>query len=244
MNQTLEAIIKAYRSWIKERYSFENLSENYEVPSSITEEKLEELRAYFLDYIYPDIRKRKQLNEAFESLDGYIQQPKKLFKLLATSARLLFRYGKDLPKILNAAIKAMRSFRSANHFERELVKAAEGADEKPPFNIDNLKSFISTLSKSEIDTFIENTQSLFEILNDRKLVSQIRELVTELIQRMKKSDLFSDNDVSGLALGLEMIEKGDDLFKSLVPKDQDYIFEIVVQIERDVIDDIFKNEIT
>ena len=240
MNKTLEAIIIAYRIWIGERYSFKNLSQNYKIPATLSEEKVRELRSYFLNSIYPDIEKRKELNEAFESLDGYIENPRKLFSLMTTSARLLFRYGKDLPKILNAAIKAMRSFRAANAFERELVKAAETSPKAPPYNLEDLKSFIATLSKTEIDIFIQNTQSLFEILNNRKLIKQIRELVTELIQRMKKSDVFTEKDISGISLALEMIEKGDDLFESLSPDDQTYILEMVVQIEQQEMDDIFE----
>ncbi|MFK7979352.1 MAG: hypothetical protein AB8G86_05190, partial [Saprospiraceae bacterium] len=46
-----------------------------------------------------------------------IQQPKKLLRILLDSGRLIFKYGRHLPKILNAGLKALRSFRTATQFE-------------------------------------------------------------------------------------------------------------------------------
>ncbi len=240
-DKILNGIITSYRAWLNERYQYDHLSNQYELPSTIDEAKVEQLRSFFLDYIYPDIEKRKELNEAFESLDEYVKNPRKLFNLLASSARLLFKYGRDLPKILNAAIKTLRSFRAANIFENELAKAAQKANEHPPYSPKQIKSFIATLSESDIENFIFSTESLFSIFTkDRKLVKKIRSLVTELIAKMKeRSDVFTTKDISGIELGLELIIKGDELLESLSAEDQDYILDMVVKIEKGVIEEIF-----
>ena len=113
-DKTSEGIIIGYREWIAERYEFDSLTGNYDT-QTLTGSQIESIRRFFLEYVYPDIEKRNQLNEAFESLDEYIKNPRKLFSLISTSAGLLFKYGRDLPKILNAAIKTLRSFLSLIH---------------------------------------------------------------------------------------------------------------------------------
>ena len=239
-DKILEGIIIGYREWIRERYDFNSLSGKYDM-RTLTEQKVEGLRTFFLDYVYPDITKRNELNEAFESLDDYIKNPRKLFNLLSTSARLLFKYGRDLPKILNAAIKTLRSFRAANVFETQLAKAAKSAGAAPPYEVDQLKEFVATLSREDIDNFIEGTHDLFATLvNDRKLVKKIKALVSELVNKMKaKPDLFSSKEVKGIELGLELIEQADALLETLSAEEQQYIVEVVVAIETGVIEEVF-----
>lgn len=238
----LNDIIIGYRKWIDERYRYESLSKKYDLPDSIDEAKVEQLRSFFLDNIYPDIEKRKELNEAFESLDEYVKNPRKLFTLISASARLLFRYGRDLPKILSAAIKTLRSFRAANLFEKELANIAREANEKPPYTIDQMKTFISALPESDVTNFINSTESLFQtFIKNQKLVGKIKALVTDLVKKMKeRSDLFSPKEISGIELGLELITKGDEMLTSLSSVDKDYILDMVVKIEKGIMGEIFK----
>lgn len=241
-DKILEAIIIGYRKWIRERYDFNSLSGKYEM-RTLTEPKIEGLKSFFLDYVYPDISKRNELNEAFESLDGYIKNPRKLLNLLSTSARLLFKYGRDLPKILNAAIKTLRSFRAANVFESQLAKAAKAANAVPPYEIDQMKEFVATLSREDIDNFINGTHDLFaSLVNDRKLVKKIKALVSELVSKMKaKPDVFSSKEVKGIELGLELIVQADALLETLSAEEQEYIVEMVVAIEEGVIAEVFSS---
>lgn len=73
----LEEIVKGYRDTIYFRYQYHHIKENYTISDSITKETVDELRSYFLDYMYPEMHKRTQLNKAFESLDHYTKNPKK-----------------------------------------------------------------------------------------------------------------------------------------------------------------------
>ena len=240
----LNGIIVAYRKIIDERYQYEQLIDRYELPKSITKGQIDAIRIYFLTYVYPNIEKRNELNEAFESLDNYIKQPSKLFQVLIDSASLIFKHGRSLPKILNSGIKALRSFREANKFENLLVSQAKKTKEEPSFSTETIYSFIKALPREDIDQFIAGTKSLFEILHDRKQVRKIIEIVSYLIVKMEKNPkTYSQQEINGLEIGYEIITKGNDLFENLGEKNQNELIDFIVKIESDTLDNIYESKI-
>lgn len=238
----LDGVITAYRAIIEDRYQYENIKEKYTLPASFDAERINRFRRYFLEYVYPDLEQRDALNEAFESLDNYIKNPDKLLRILIDSSRLIFKFGRHLPKILKAGIQALRSFRKANEFERKLVKSALDKAQTPPFKKEDIHTFIRGLSRNEIDQFIESSESLFSVLHDRKLVKKIQEIVEYLIQKMKqRPNVYSEAEIKGLSIGYEMIKNGDQLFNEMSTEDQQQIFEFIVMVERDTLDQIFNS---
>jgi len=238
--ELLNAMITGYRQTINERYQYANIQSKYELPPSFTEERVQLFRNYFLDYIYPEVARRDELNEAFESLDSYIKQPEKLLRVLLDSGKLLFKYGRHLPRILGAGLKALKSFRAASHFENRLVEEAIANGIRPPFDQAKINQLIQLLSRKDLETFIENSQSLFETLHDRSLIQKVKEIVEYLIAKMKqRPKLYSEVEIRGLEIGLEIVKQGDHLFDQLDKEDQERIFEFVIQMERDVLDELF-----
>ena len=239
----LNEIITGYRQTIHTRYQYHNIQSRYELPASFTEERVQLFRDYFLNYIYPDVEKREELNEAFESLDSYIKQPEKLMRLLLDSGKLLFKYGRHLPRILGAGLKALKAFRAASHFENRLVEEALANNVHPPFDQAKINQLTRLLSRKDLETFIENSQALFEILHDRTLIQKVKEVVDFLITKMKqRPKLYTAVEVRGVEIGLEIVKQGDLLFDQLEKEDQERIFEFVIQMERDVLDDLFSEK--
>ena len=184
--QIHQQIIIAYRKVIAERYTYANLAQVKTIPESFDEEKISAFRDYFLTYLYPAPERRAELDDAFDQLDGYIKNPTKLLSIIMDSASLLWKYGRHLPKILTAGLKTLKSFRAGNKFEENLIQAAKDLDLSAPYSRDDIYAMISQLSPSEIETFIQNNEVLFENLHDRKLVRKVEEIVVALIKKMKK----------------------------------------------------------
>jgi len=238
--EVLDEIILGYRRLITDRYQYGFLKDNFDLPDSFDEDRVNRFRTFFLDNIYPEPQKRDELNEAFESLDDYIKHTDKLLRLLVESAKLLFKHGRHLPKILSAGIKALRSFRSANTFEFKLVDVAIASGKSAPYSSSDMENFISLLNKKDIEGFIKNSRSLFETLHDRVLVQKIKEIVNHLISKMKSNPkLYSQQEISGLELGRDIINGGDSLFEELSKDEQFQIFEFVVTLEQNVMEDLF-----
>ncbi len=232
-NEVLNEIIIGYRNVVKERYNHTLLKDKYDLLNTIDAEIVEEIKTYFLTYIYPDLKRRKELNEAFNSLDSFLKSPKKLLSLIVQSFKLAYKHGKHLPKISDAGFKALKSYRAATNFENQLVKVATRKKVKPPYTTQKINSFIKQLSLKEINTFISKTESLFNVMHDKELIGKIKEVIGFLINKMENISTFSDNEIQGLKAGLEMIVKGEELLNSLKPKDQKILIDLIVKIEKD-----------
>lgn len=238
-----EEIIEGYHRLIKDRYVYDKIIKDYDMPSSVTREKFELIRNYFLNYMYPSAEKRKELNDAFLSLDDHIKHPDQLLRIIVDSGGLIFRYGIHLPKILKAGLKALRSFRIASGLEDKLIETSIENDISYPFNIEDIRSLIRSIPRKDLDYFMDQSMSLFATLYDRKLVSKIIEIVDYLIKKMKnKPGLYTNEDVRGLEVGEEIIVEGNKLFDVLEPEEQELLFQLIYQIEKDALDKIYQKD--
>jgi hypothetical protein len=238
--KVLKEIIEGYRNTISHRYQYENIKKTYDLPASIDEATVNQLREYFLNYMYPAHDKRVALNEAFNSLDDYTKYPQKLLKILLDAAKLIFRYGRHLPRILIAGLHAMKTFKAATNFENNLVDEAVKNEIEAPYDLVKIDALIKLLSREEIEKFIEISQSLFEILHDKVLIKKIKEVIQHLITAMRKNEnSYSQSQIKGLEIGLEMITEGDALFNRLPKEDQLNLVLVISEIERDNLDYIF-----
>ena len=236
----LNEIIIGYRNLIEERYQYKILKEKYDFPETINEEVVEDIKTYFLTYVYPDVEKRAELNEAFSTLDDFIKHPEKLLNLVLPSLKLIFTHGKHLPKIFNAGLKAMKSFRGATKFENAIVEKAIEENSEPPFTSKKINKLIQLLSYKELEEFMKNTETFFNIIHDKELVEKIKEIISFLISKMKnKPKIFSQKEISGLSLALETISKGEQMLNKLTLKDQEILIGFVLQIEKDYLQTIF-----
>ena len=238
--KVLEQIIMAYRKVVDSRYDYDTIVGQYAIPSTFTRNKFEALRLFFLEYIYPPPEKRALLDDAFESLEGHIANPRYLLSILMDSVGILFKYGRHLPKILRTGLKAMQSFKKASDFEAQLAKAAIRSNRKAPFSKSDIEYFTGLLSRKDVNDFIEDSLSLFETLHDRELVKQIIDIVKHIINKMKlRPSVYAQKEIMGLELGRDLIVNGDKLFESLTKQEQDLLFKMVVKIERDTLKRIF-----
>lgn len=238
--EILNELILGYRKMLEERYQYNNINANYNIPDSFDEKRVDLFREFFLGHIYPHPETREELNQAFDALDGYIKNPEKLIRILMDSASLLFKHGRHLPKILRAGINALRSFRTATQFENRLVDKAIELNMPAPYSTQHIYQLFEALTQNELDEFIKNSENLFENLHDRKLVQKTKEIVNHLIEKMKKRPgVYSTAEINGLEIGREIITKGDELFDQLSEADQRNIIKTVIQVERDSLKDIY-----
>lgn len=236
MNSTelLKSIIEGYRFSVQERYQYSTIKDKYSIPLSINEATVDQLRSYFLEYMYPNFDRRLELDEAFRSLDDYIRNPEKLFSLLMDAGRLIWKFGRHLPKILSAGLKALKSFRAVAGFEEQLVEEAIRNHVQAPFDPIKLDALIQLLPRQEVEKFITLSESLFETLHDKAQVEKIIEIIHFLIQVMKrKPGTYTKSQVRGLEIGLELITEGNRLFHTLSEEDQQKLIALITTIERD-----------
>jgi len=232
----LEGIIVGYRAIIKDKYAYETLSRREDIPEAYTEEVSIKIKNYFLNYSYPEPKKRQELNEAFQSLDHYLKNPEKLLRLLVDSASIVFRYGKHLPKILSAGIKALKAFRRASKLEEALISKALDSNKKTPFSSEEIHQFIGELSKEQLDAYVKSIYSLFDILCDTALMIKIKKILELLIQKMKdRPKVYTVEEIGGLEIGREIIVEADGIFNELTKEEGQEILEFIIKMEKELL---------
>ncbi len=232
--EILQDIIEGYRNSIRERYQYQKLQRHYNIPETIPEETVVGFRDFFLDYVYPNFEKRMELDEAFKSLDDFLRRPQKLIQVVLDTSKLIFTYGRHLPKIVTTGLKALKSFRAATKFETIFIEEAIKNNIIPPYDLGKINRLISLLPKDEIEEFIQTTQSLFETLHNQVLMKKIIEIIEYLIVVMKKNNkAYSRSQVKGLEFGLDALRQGNQLFNTLTKSDQELLIVLVTKIERD-----------
>ncbi len=235
-----EEIIEGYHRLIKDRYQYDKIQSRYGLPGSISPERFDQLKQYFLYQMYPSVEKRKELDDAFASLDEHLRHPDHLIRIMIDSASLIFKYGRHLPKILKAGFKALQSFRTVTRLEEKLQDIAKQSNNVPPYTADDISHMMVRLPKEEIDGFIEDGLVLFDTIYDRELIGKILEIIETLISKMKKRPgVYSPAEVRGMELGLLVLQEGDQLFQSLNPEEQKILIDFIYRIEKDAIEDIF-----
>jgi len=232
----LEGIIVGYRTVIKEKYAYETLKKRKDIPESYTEEVSIKIKNYFLNYSYPEPEKRQELNEAFQSLDHYLKHPEKLLRLLVDSASIVFKFGKHLPKILSAGIKALKAFRRATKLEEALIEKALESNKKAPFSSVEIHEFLEKLSKEQLDIYVNSIYSLFDILCDTTLITKIKKILELLIQKMKnRPTVYSPKEIGGLEIGKEIIVEADGIFNELTDQEGREVFEFIIKMEKEIL---------
>jgi len=240
--EILDNTIIGHRILINERYQYQTLIKNYKLPVWLTEERIDDLRNYFLEFVYPSIERRAELDDAFESLDNHIRNPQHLLQIFLDSGSLIFKYGRQLPKILMAGLKAMTSFKSASRLERKMAEVAEKENTPFPYSSKTIEYLMSKISRKYIDDLLDSTTSLYEILNDQKLVDKIISVVNSLIDKMAaKRNVYSDSEIRGIELGRDIILGSKNLFYQFPKEERDQLIMIIQDIERDAVEIIYKS---
>ena len=152
------------------------------------------------------------------------------------ASRLLFKYGRHLPKILGTGLKALKTFNSASKFEQTFVDQAIHQKLKGPYTEKKTKVLLRAIPKDEIDDFIATSQALFETLHDRPQVKKIKEIISYIIGVMKKNaHRYTKDQIKGLEMGFALLDEGDRLLQKLSPKDQRKLIYLITEIETDML---------
>lgn len=234
-------VINGYRANIFERYQFEYLKSAYDIPDFVDEALVEKVRAFFLEYVYPDAAQREELDEAFQSLDHFIKEPGKLLRILMDATGLLLRYGRHLPSIFKTGLQALQSFRKASLFEQSLIDSAKRQALQPPYDSDEIESLIRSLPYKDVKDFIHEHDVLFDALIDVPLMERILKIMDTLVSKMKKrKNIYAATDIEGIETGKDLLAAGLDLVKEVGPSRADELISFIKKIETDTIEKIFQ----
>lgn len=243
MQTTDEHIINKFREMIENRYVYHDLKKRFDLPPTITEEVIEEIKTYFLDTIYPHASERKKLEVAFKDLAGYVHSPKKIWGLFGDMARALFKFGRHFMQALKAGMDSLHSFMGAKKFEESMARIANQNGIVPPMSDEDFEETLYQLPREEIEQFIADVKSLFGAMVNTVLLKKTIDILQHVIETMEsKPHVFPKEDVDGIKLGKELLSRGYVIFSKYDEATKQAIVNFIYQNEMWFIDEVYRKK--
>jgi hypothetical protein len=234
-------LIEVYRQLVNERYQYEALKSITELEDFITKKRVEEVRAYFLNYIYPDAAARKTINDAFNNLDNHFKKPAHLLNLIGNGASMAFKFGFQFPQALKAGLTSLESFKSAQGFEKALLDAALQQKLAAPLSINDFEKLVSTLPKKQLQNFIQSFDDLLSSLTNTALTKKTVAIINELIEKMKlHPEIYTKEDLNGIKMGVNILDAGYHLFSDMNDREKKALTNLIIKVENIHLDRIFR----
>lgn len=236
-------IIEKFREMVAKRYQYEDLRQRLDMPPSITPEIIEDVKEYFLGTIYPEPDERQRLEKAFGNLAGYIKQPKKVWGLFGNMAGALFKFGRHFLQAFKAGLASLDSFVGAKKFEQGMAEIANKNGIQPPMTDEEYEDCYYQLERIEILQFINDVKSLFGAMVNTPLLLKTIAILDNVIETMKKNPkLYPAEDVDGIVLGRELLQRGYELFSKYDETTKQIMVDIIYRNEMWYVDYVYKKK--
>ncbi len=225
-------MIDKYRAMVAERYNYEIVKDT--LPPGIDESVTNDLRHYFLTYLYPPAAERKALDEAFQHLENYVGHPAKVWGILGNLAGAIFRFGGMLIDALKAGLVSLETHVAAKKFEDELYKAAMKFGYTAPLTDEQFHNCMVHIERRKIERFIEDLGKLFTAMSNTKLLGKTLEILDDVVKKMEsKPRIYTKEEVDGIKLGISVLSNGYELFKQYPDPVKKMVVAYIVQRERE-----------
>lgn len=234
-------LIALYRELVAERYTYDNLQQAVELPPEIDRQTVDEIRTFFLQYVYPPADEREQLEAAFSHLEEYVSKPNKVWYLLGDMASAVMRFGLQLPKALRAGVLTLESYLNARRFEDMMLREAKEQGLEVPMEREQFIALMAALPRHKVEHFINEVGTMFNMLSDTKLAGKTIQIIEDVIDKMLKHPaVYTAEEVEGIKLGLNILKEGYELMRRYDRPTQREIVKTVKKAELQFLDEVYQ----
>lgn len=233
-------LIDKFREMVRKRYDYDRLTAAYAVPNGIDRKLVNTVKDYFLMALYPSIETRLELEEAFTYLNEYVSHPSKTFKLIGSMSTAIFTFGFSLPRALKAGVLSLEAFLNAKKFEEKMKESVEQMGVKAPISDEAFMHCMAQIPENEARAFLKDISNLLTFITDTKLLHKTVEVMESVVTKMKKNpDTFSQAEISGIQLGIEIMNSGYGIFDDLNSSTKKKMIAFIMQVEEDFMDKVY-----
>jgi hypothetical protein len=228
-------VIEFYRRELEARYQLENVRRFPEF-NPISDARIERLREYFMQRIYPPPEQRKKLDDAFDHLNELLRSPHRLGPLVTTALRSLWRLGHRLPAAVQAGRSTVDAYRETRKLEACLIENAVRMGLRPKDSSDRTKmlQLIAGVPEKDVLRLIRDIVNLFRSLSNVALLETTVDIMKQSKAVMERHpDLYTENERAGLQLGLDIVSGGLALFRDMKPEEFDGVLRGIEAVETD-----------
>ena len=234
-------LIDKYRQLVAERYDYELIKDD--LPDNVGQQEVEDLRYYFLHYLYPEPHERRELDEAFSYLENYVTQPSKVWGILGNLAGAVFRFGSMLIDALKAGLVSLDAHISAKRFEEDLYLAAMRHDFAIPLTDAQFKECMRSIERRRVERFIDDIGKLFTSMSNTRLLAKTIDIMHDVVAKMeRRKRIYTADEVAGIKLGINILQKGYELFKDYPEQTKKAVVAFIVAQEHQFTEELYKDQ--
>jgi hypothetical protein len=184
--------------------------------------------------LYPPKEARAEIHAAFDDLGQLLRSPKRLGPLLRAALMSMLRLGTHLPAALSAGIATVDALRETRKLETRMLEVAHRLDIGPKHASERptMLRLIAGLPQETVQRLIKDVLRLFETLSDVNMLSGMLRIMERCRDAMEaRPKIYGNEDRKSIALGIEVLQGGHDLFMQLKPKDFPRLIKGIENIE-------------
>ncbi len=233
--QLKHAVLRFYREELCARYDLANVR-RFKDFKDVSDSQITALRDFFMERIYPEPEERDQLDAAFDQLGHMLRSPKRMQPLMGAALTSLWRMGHRLPAAIGAGRATIDAYLKTRLLEGEMMAEAKRLKfkQKDFAARDRMIHLIIAVPEKQVLQLIQDILSLFHALSNVEMLHVAVQFMQECKKVMDtRTDLYTDDDREGVALGLALLEQGLALFLSVKKEQFPAIIEGIHQLELD-----------
>lgn len=228
-------VLTFYRDELTRRYQLENVR-RFPTFETVSDATVADLRDFFLNQIYPPVKRRAKLDDAFDHLSGMLKSPRRMRPLVGTAIKSMWRMGTKLPSAISAGRSAVDAFLKTRDLESHMLNAAiqHEISEKQARDREVMLKLIASVPEKEVYRLIEDIMDLFNALSNTKMLTVALAFMEHCHTVMQEhTDLYDGQDLQGVTLGMELLRGGRELFLQIEPRQLQDVIQGIRQVELD-----------
>ena len=238
------AVVAAYREELRQRYSVQNVR-RFDNLSGLREETVDELREFFLQYIYPPYDSRGMRDNSFDEMGNVLKSPRKLAPLFGTALSSIWKLGGRIGAAIQAGFRTLEAYIESKALEKTMLDVASrrGLNPEDFQSHQTVAEVVREIPEKKVKRFQKDMVLLFESLANVKLLESSLEIMQDSRKIMaERPGTYTPNELAGLDFGLELLRAGYHLFRALSQAEVRLVLDGIAAIEADWYSAVFENQ--
>lgn len=239
-----QAVAAFIRDSLAHRYALENIR-RFPTFDALPDQTLKALHVFLLFHLFPDWEERLRQDRYFEKLLALLDNPRRLAPLTAVALKSLFRFGRELPKAVEAGKRIISAFEATRGLEytlTELIREQNPSSLEPGDVAVAAAHAMTIMGKSQFTAFVADMVSLMELLAQRSLLETGASVLGEIIDAMgKRPESYDADERDGSRYALRIMSEGMALFDALSPTAVEKVLATIPEVEIDWFDSVIRD---
>lgn len=238
------AVAAFIRDSLANRYALENIR-RFSAFDALPDKTLNALHAFLLFRLFPVWEERRLQDRYFEKLTSLLDNPRRLAPLTAVALKSLFRFGRDLPRAVEAGKRLIAAFEATRGLEyqlTELIRSQNLLSLETDAVTEAATKAMAIMERRQFTDYVTDMVALMELLTQRSLLETGASVLGDIANAMGKyPEIYDNEERDGARYALRIMAEGMNLFDSLPPPAVEKALRAIPEVEIDWFDSVTRD---